>query len=178
MSQVIEDYVAYVQDKINEFKKSSELIDMVQNQVTPEKINRNLAVYTSVNGALNAEYQRKKAELSLIKRQYQRWFDEKYSHIKTQMYQGRPQSFKVSGSEIESELRFKFDPEYQEWQDKLLATELASDFILRLLDQWKTHSQIIIALSHNIRQELFSLSLDGRVNSEKLVTKRPSAGIS
>ena len=165
MQKSISDYVSYVESQISLFKEYSNLVDLGLNEVTPALINKNLAIFTQVNIALNGEYQRKKAELASIQREYACWWDEKFVSVKNDMSAGKPSSYKVAVKEIEVELRNTYAKDFAEWTEKINAADLNVAFLRRLLDQWKQHSNIIIALSQNMRQEISSLSLGDRMNS-------------
>ena len=172
MLDSIKEYIDYVNEQIQVFKKNSDLVDLGLNEVTPQKINNNLAVFTQVNIGLNGEYQRKKAELVSLQREYDRWWDEHFVLMRNQMAEGKPASYKVAVKEIEIELRNSYADEFATWNNKITTADLNVSFIRRLLEQWKMHCNILIALSQNMRQEISSLSLDNKVNNPEVKVRR------
>jgi hypothetical protein len=160
-----QDYVTYVQEQIKLFEKYTHLIDDALGEITPQIVNYNLAHYTNVNIALNAEYQRKKNHLSRTRRDFQLWWDEKFVTIRrAQNPASSPASKWLSKQEIESETRAQYKDEYLKWREDLDDLEDQVSFIQRLLQQWSDHGKMLTTLSQNMRQEMLSLGIQDRVN--------------
>jgi len=155
-----------VNSQIEDFRKYSKLVDTMTNEVTPFEINSALACYTDVGVALNGEYQRKKIEHNKLLRLFEEWYDEKLVETRKRLQEeSTSKSIKASLKEIESELRYNNKEKYYELQEQITEAESSVSFVLRLIDQWKKHSDILINLSQNMRTELRSLSIENRVNS-------------
>ncbi len=162
----MDDYIKYVEEQLKIFRKETEVIDEGINEVTPLLINKSLAVYTQVNITINAEYQRKKKELFKHKNLFQSWWDERFVQIRREMNPTSITASKwLSKNEIESELRATHKEEYLKWKDEIDDLEMSKSFVLRLLDQWNTHSKILNTLSYNMQTELKSLKL-GEMSSQ------------
>jgi len=166
------DYLSFVEEQIEQFKKASDLIDASKNEVTPMMLNSSLAVYSRVNAMLNAEYQRKKWEALTLKRRFDALWDQWLTQQRVIMYEGKPQSFKIAVSEIESTTRVEHAAEYEALQSEITEVETACEFLLRLMDQWKLHAKILEILSNNMRQEIASLSIENRMNNKELKVVR------
>ena len=158
-------YLEFVEEQIANFKKASALIDETRNEVTPMMLNSSLAIYSRVSAMLNSEYQRHKWQVTQLKRAFDREWDQWFSTKKAQMYEDKPKSFKLAVSEIESEVRVEHAEEYKRLQDAVVEAEMACEFLVRLMDQWKAHAKILEILSNNMRQEISSLSIENRMNN-------------
>ena len=166
------DYIDYVEEQIELFQKYSKLYDDYLQEVNGNQINNALAHYSGVNSTLNAEYQRKKKQLNDTIREYQEWFDNKFMGVKDKVHGGKPSSFKASQKEIEIQLRYENSKEYKEYQQVISDLEHSTAFLRRLLEQWKRHGDMIIALSQNMRSEMKSFGLENIVNSREKLPQR------
>ena len=166
------DYVAFVEEQIKKFRKNVEL--MVAGEVSPASVYHNLAIYSDVNLSLNAEYQRYKSEYRKLRRDFDIWFDERFTTVRRSMNDlNLPASKWASKQEIESETRVQNKSEFLEWKEQLDEAEDRMEFLRRLLDQWKTHAYILQTISDNLRQEMRSLSLES-YNSKLGVESKPT----
>lgn len=159
------DYITYVQEQIEQFKKYTNLIDDALGEITPAQVNYALANYTNVNIALNTEYQRKKSELDREKRAFQVWWDEQFVVVRREMNPPtNPGTKWLSKQELESEVRSRNKTTYLQYRDKLDEIENQVSFLQRLLSQWADHGRMLTTLSQNMRQEMVSLGIQDRVD--------------
>lgn len=159
------DYITYVQEQIEQFKKYTNLIDDALGEITPSQVNYALANYTNVNIALNTEYQRKKSELDRKKRAFHVWWDEQFVIVRREMNPPtNPGTKWLSKQELESEVRSRNKDEYLGYRDDLDDLENQVNFLSRLLSQWADHGKMLTTLSQNMRQEMVSLGIQDRVD--------------
>jgi hypothetical protein len=165
MNQIIENYIQFVQETIEKYKQN---VDLVGNgYLTPDMINEALANYSAVLFSLTAEYQRIKAQTYEKRLQFDSWWDEKFVETRRELNDtSLPASKWLSKQEIESEVRYRYKEEYQEWKRSLFELEHKESFYRQMLDNWKKIDNILTNLSLNMRSELKSLSLEDRANSK------------
>ncbi len=162
------EYVQFIVQEVDKYKKATVLVDQDADEVTPKTINTALSNYGTINLMLIAEYNRKKAELRQVEMDYEEWYDKKFSAIRQEMTSKvESKSIKISVKEIETEVRVQNTQEYKEWQAKIFKAEQQVSFFRRMLEMWKKMDSILINISYNMRSEMKSLSLDDRMNSQK-----------
>ena len=155
----IEEYINFVINQINKYKKHVKFTSV--GDLQPWLINKALAQYTDVNLALNSEYERIKWEYQNFKEKFQAWWDEKFVKTREELNPVSLASGKwKSVKEIEAQTRYKYASEYAEWRNKLKVLEHKVAFYRRLLENWKTHKDILVNLSFNLRGELKALQLE------------------
>jgi len=162
----MKDYIEYVQEQINYFRKHSELIDHSANEITPQKINTILANFSNVQLALHSEYRRKHVELKTLKRKFQAWWDEKYVAMRKKLNPITLSGSKwLSKNEIESETRVEHAIDYEEWKEQVDVMEEQVSFIHQLMQDWSSLGYRLSILSDNSRQEMISLGVENKINS-------------
>jgi len=171
-----ENYINYVMEQIENFKKQARLIDERACEVTPYQLNSGLANYTEVGSVLNMEYQRVKIELSTLTAEHLAWYDEKFVNKRKEMQDNVAKSTKISVREIDSEIRVQFKEEYQSQQALITDLEHQLRFLLRLQDQWKLHLRVLESLGNNMRVEIRSLSVENRINNTEGIKKKDPKG--
>lgn len=162
------EYVQFVVEEVDKYKKATVLVDQDADEVTPRTINTALSNYGTINLMLIAEYNRKKAELRQVEMDYEEWYDDKFSKVRQQMmseFEGK--TVKIAVKEFETEVRVRNKTEYKEWQAKIFKAEQQVSFFRRMLDMWKKMDGVLLNISYNMRSEMKSLSLDDRMNSQK-----------
>lgn len=150
----VESYIEEVQSQIEKFKEYLEIFDDYSNEISPEKLNKALAHFSQVNFSLNAEYQRFRAELKNLEADFQEWFDKKFIETKTKLLEGKTSSYKLSQSEIETQLRAENQKEHRQFFDKVTESKMKTDFLERLMKQWSEHGYNLKVISDNLRSEL------------------------
>jgi hypothetical protein len=170
LSQIIE-YVEFVNSRVRKYKDVSNLIQ--NDEVTPETINKALANYSNVNLALIGEYKRLKANVFKLELNYQEWWDAKFSEArKLLISEIESKTIKISVEEIKVQTRTINKEEYRDWQEKIFAAKEKVSFMLRMVDNWKKVDQILITLSHNMRSEMRTLTLESRINTDRDKVRR------
>jgi hypothetical protein len=164
MQNVYEDYLKLVTDTVEKYSKLSRLI--YGNEVNPSELNRALAEYMENNVVLIGEYYRIKLDFVKIQREYQEWYDDKFVETKAEMNKDITGSKKLAVKEYETELRVIFKEEYGEWQEKLITAEMAVNMYRRVVETYKNFDRILVALSSNTRQDMYTLSLENRMNTK------------
>ena len=164
--ELMNKYVSYVTDTINKCKKMGDLIDDLQEVVTPARLNTALAMYFNVSTWLIAEYQRQKIVYEITKREFDAWKDDLFEEAKRQViYEYAETKVKPSVTEFETRARHMKKQEYQEKLAELETSESRMRFLLRMTELMKSYDSILTTLSSNMRQEMRTLSLDNRMNS-------------
>lgn len=164
--KIMNDYVSYVTDTINKCKKMGDLIDEIQEVVTPARLNTALALYFNISSWLIAEYQRQKICYEITKREFDYWKDELFEKAKKQViFEYAETKIKPSVTEFETRARFMEKEKYQEKLAELETAESRMRFLLRMTDLLKSYDSILTTLSSNMRQEMRTLSLDNRMNA-------------
>lgn len=166
MENLAIDYIAYVEEQIKLFNEISTLHR--DKEITPELINKALATYEQVNIGLIGEYNRAKINEYETRKRYEKWYDKTFSEVRKAMIKEvGDKPIKISVKEYETQLRVEHEEEYWKWQDAITIAENKTSFLLRLVEGWKKYDSILVTLSHNMRSEMFALSLDNRINSDR-----------
>lgn len=164
--ELMTNYVAYVTDTISKCKKMGDLINDLQDTVTPQRLNTALAMYFNVSTWLIAEYQRQKIVYEITKREFDAWKDEIFEQAKRQVILEYSETkVKPSVTEFETRARHLHKEEYQSKLAELETAESRMRFLLRMTDLMKSYDSILTTLSSNMRQEMRTLSLDNRMNA-------------
>lgn len=158
-------YIEYVNSIIKDFGYIKNIVH--KGEVTPQALNTALALYGRVGDGLIAEYQRIKEEHLKIDLEYNAWYDQKFEEARTEIINeySNVKGVKPSVKEFDTRVRTKFAFEYETWQRKLRESEGKIRFLIRIMDNHKKFDGILVTLSSNMRQEMRSLSLDSRMNS-------------
>jgi len=157
-------FVEYVEEQIEMFKMYSKMYEDGSHEFSSNEINNALLHFTGVSSALSAEYQFRKKNLATAKKDFQIWLDSKFIEAKKKVMEGKPASFKPAKTEIDIYMRYSNVELWKKYSDLIEDGELAVRFLRRLLEQWKQHGQIMIALSHNMRSEMQSFGITNAVN--------------
>lgn len=165
------DFTEYVQSMISKFSKNAQLI--VDGEVSPKDLNRALAEYQSLNIALIGMYQKVKIEKSMAEIEYQKWYDNSFIKARNELNEDlESKKIKISVTEIETLVRNKNEKDYYEWQNSKILLEHKEAFILRLVEQFKKWDSILIAISNNMRQEMRTLDIYSKLDSDHKVSER------
>lgn len=164
--KTIENYISFVKTEVAKFKQIGNLINEDLNEVEPSAINRALASYYDICLMLHAEIQREKINLSIIQTDYQIWYDEKFTIAKKTVQNEYKEigSIKPALKEYEVRLRLDFKDEWRDWQMRLAEADVKVSFYRRQRDTLNRYDSILTTISHNMRSELRSLTLDNRTN--------------
>lgn len=166
LNEKVNNYIEFVNDMIEKYKKIGELIDPDSNTVTPERINSALSLYYNVNLALCAEYQRAKIQYEAMSIDFQNWKDKNFEEAKaTVLAEYEDKKIKPSVTEFETRARTLHEAEYSLRTMELQEAESRMRFLLRMLDTLNKFDSILTAISYNMRSELKALSLDDRMNA-------------
>lgn len=166
LNEKVNNYIEFVNDMIEKYKKIGELIDPDSNTVTPERINSALSLYYNVNLALCAEYQRAKINYEAMSIDFQNWKDKNFEEAKaTVLAEYEDKKIKPSVTEFETRARTLHEAEYSLKTMELQEAESRMRFLLRMLDTLNKFDSILTAISYNMRSELKALSLDDRMNA-------------
>lgn len=166
LNEKVNNYIEFVNDMIEKYKKIGELIDPDSNTVTPERINSALSLYYNVNLALCAEYQRAKIQYEAMSIDFQNWKDKNFEEAKaTVLAEYEDKKIKPSVTEFETRARTLHEAEYSLKTMELQEAESRMRFLLRMLDTLNKFDSILTAISYNMRSELKALSLDDRMNA-------------
>jgi len=150
-------YIEFVSEQLEIFQKKTNLLSS-NHEITPMLLNKNLAEYSNVGIALNAEYTRAEGALEDFKRTYNAWWDERFINMRHELNPISLAATKwASKGEIEAETRVKYKDEFYDWDTRLKDYEMKVNFLSRLRGQWEKHVQVIICLSQNARQEMMYL---------------------
>lgn len=162
---IIKNYIKYVQEVTVRYSKSAKLINQ-NDEITPQDLNYALGSYLDINIMLLGEYQRAKVYKFQVERDFSKWYDKKFIETRRRLFGENESKAKVSVKEIEIDLKYNQSIEYYEWQNKIQEAESKESFLRRLVELYKNFDSVLTTLSNNMRQELKSLSLEGRINSD------------
>lgn len=166
LNDKINNYIEFVNDMIDKYKKIGDLIDSETGTVTPEKINSALSLYYNVNLALCSEYQRAKIQYEAFSIDFQDWKDRNFEEAKaTVLAEYQDTKIKPSVTEFETRARTLHREEYTRRTMELQESESRMRFLLRMLETLNKFDSILTAISYNMRSELKALSLDDRMNA-------------
>ena len=167
LNEKVNNYIEFVNDMIDKYKKIGELIDTDTQTVTPERINSALSLYYNVSLALIAEYQRAKINYEAMSIDFQNWKDRNFEEAKATVLAEYENNTKIKPSvtEFETRARTLHEAEYSLKSMELNEAESRMRFLLRMLDTLNKFDSILTAISYNMRSELKALSLDERMNA-------------
>lgn len=167
LNEKVNNYIEFVNDMIDKYKKIGELIDNDTQTVTPERINSALSLYYNVSLALIAEYQRAKINYEAMSIDFQNWKDRNFEEAKATVLAEYENNTKIKPSvtEFETRARTLHEAEYSLKSMELNEAESRMRFLLRMLDTLNKFDSILTAISYNMRSELKALSLDERMNA-------------
>lgn len=167
LNEKVNNYIEFVNDMIDKYKKIGELIDIDTQTVTPERINSALSLYYNVSLALIAEYQRAKINYEAMSIDFQNWKDRNFEEAKATVLAEYENNTKIKPSvtEFETRARTLHEAEYSLKSMELNEAESRMRFLLRMLDTLNKFDSILTAISYNMRSELKALSLDERMNA-------------
>ena len=167
LNKKVNNYIEFVNDMIDKYKKIGELIDTNTQTVTPERINSALSLYYNVSLALIAEYQRAKINYEAMSIDFQNWKDRNFEEAKATVLAEYENNTKIKPSvtEFETRARTLHEAEYSLKSMELNEAESRMRFLLRMLDTLNKFDSILTAISYNMRSELKALSLDERMNA-------------
>lgn len=164
MALVNFDLIESDSEKISFIQGIGSLID--NGQITPEALNEGLGNYYAINKYLISIYEETVRELEEAKIDYDVWFSELFISERARLNDGQPKSKYASQAEINSAVIVENKVSYKEKKYELLQKERRVSFYRRLLDGWKTQSQILINLSQNMRSDLIALSVENKANKD------------
>jgi hypothetical protein len=181
----IASYLEYVNNIIQEFAKTQDIID--DGEVTPERVHTAMANHFVVSSALNAEYQRIKWEHRTLELDYQAWHDKKLDEARTTLiavYQEELKSaaatkskgslVKPSVSEYGVQLRLDNADEFRTRTLELDQSEAKMRFMLRMVEMLDRQYSILQSISSNMRAEMRTLGMDADMStiSEEVLRRR------
>ncbi len=144
---------------------------IINGEITPQSLNNGLGNYFNANTFLLTLYETSDIDYKSLKEDYEVWFSEKFIEVRDSLNKDRTTSKYASQSEINNQVIVDNKSEYSHWKSKLLVAEKRVSFYRRLVDSFKTQSQILITLSNNMRSEMWALQVDKGVTKEA-ITKR------
>jgi hypothetical protein len=174
-TSTFEEYINFVRDIIAKYKGIGDLVLPNETEVTPRRLNAALVDYYSTCTGLNAEYQRAKMEHISAKNSFDRWWDKIFIDAKKRVIADYTREdvkgVKPSVTEFETRARLDSADEYYGMKERLDALEARSHFLLRMLETLASYDKILVTLSSNLRQEMYSISIDRRACADPLKQK-------
>ena len=165
LEQKTQDYIDWVLKTQEKYKRMGEVI-LEDGMVSLEQINRALASFWQVSGAISAEYQRIKHELFFLEIEFERktdkWFTEARRTI-LDIY-STERSIKPAVKEYDIQLRRDNEEEYYAYVERIKELEVRKDFLLRMRDSLNKMDSILVTLSANLRHEAQFLDIERRGN--------------
>lgn len=157
-----EEYVKYVSEMIARFKQIGELV--IDDEISPQLLNRALSDYYNVSMALNAEYQRVKVTRVQLELQFETWHDTAFEAAKLEVldeYKAN-KSIKPAIKEFEVRLRSSNRKEFDEYQIQLKEYDIKERFLIRLMTTLEKYDRILTTIAQNMRTEMTTLSITNR----------------
>jgi|WetSurMetagenome_2_1015567.scaffolds.fasta_scaffold12649_5 hypothetical protein len=160
---IIEEYVSFSNEKINYIENICNLVK--DGNIYPSVLNSIMSEYYSTSNWILRQYEIEMIYDTSLKQEYDVWWSEKFIEKKKEMQKDLPKSIKLSGNEIDIEVKISNKEKYLEWQNKLLLSDRKVSTLRRLNDNWKNMLQILITLSSNSRSEMKALGIENIANS-------------
>lgn len=161
-----ENYIKFVDEMIQSYKQVGDLINNESGEITPEKINSALALYYNTSLGLIAEYQRQKINFEVESIEFKDWEDSKFEAARLAVIgEYSDTKIKPSVKEFDTRMRTMNRAEWKARSISLAEAEARMRFLLRLADNLQRYDSILTTISHNMRSEMRSLSLDSRMNA-------------
>lgn len=156
----IEKYIDWVVNKIDYIQESSKSLQ--KSDVSIHDLKTILSDRLHVSLVLNSEYQRLKANLTVLKRDYGIFWDEHYVLVRRQLNPTTLSSGKWSSkSDIESEVRYQYKEAYLSFKKQIDELENRISFFKRLLIDWNSISFDVNGLIKLLEMEVYALSGSG-----------------
>lgn len=134
-------------------------------QIPVELLNENLANCFSISRYLITLYEETTLEYENLKTEFDIWYSEKFCYHRDKLNSDRTKSKFASKEEIQSEVLMN-ESDYRKWKNNLSLYERRVSFYRRLLDSWKTQTNILIQISQNMRSEMYALSVEKKSNED------------
>lgn len=155
-------------------ESNSERIEFIQNmgnliernEITPARLNEGLANYYPALRFLTDIYESVASEMEKAKLEYDLWYANLFIEERARLNDGQPKSKFASQAEINSAIITNNGDDYRSLKNDLILKERRVSFYRRLLDGWKTQSNILINLSQNMRSEMMALKVEDRANKD------------
>ncbi len=155
-----DNYVQYVIDTVNRYKKYSDRLLYDDAEVFPQDVQYILANYQSVKFGLLTEYQRNLRHLKTLKRKYESWWNSKVSDARKVLLANMPAGKFPALKEYSIKAQEDNVDEYNDWQFQMQESEDKVDFLKMLKADWDGFQFIIQILNGNMQSELKSLCID------------------
>lgn len=159
-------YLQYVQEQMVKWREYAMLFKLNSDVVSPVAVNKALAEYQTINLTLIGEENRVKHQHAKFMLSYNTFWDECYLKARQEL---NPTSLAgnkwASGKEIEAYARHKNQKDYEKWEEQRLELESKLALLRRVTDAWKSHYNILITLSTNMRSEMKGLNIEDHANN-------------
>ena len=155
-----DEYIKYVIDTINNYKKYSDKLARDEHEVFPEDVQNALANYQSVKFGILLELNRRMRVLRTCKRNYNNWWNDKISKARSELLSTMPAGKFPALKEYSIKAQEDNSVEYNKWQEDLQEAEDKYDFIKMLKSDWDSFQFVLQILNSNMVSELRSLCVD------------------
>jgi hypothetical protein len=153
-------YIEFVVSTLNKYKVFSDRLINSDVEVLPQDVQYVLAHYQSTKFGILLEVQRKMRLIRTIKRQYDKWWNEKVSKARAELLSKMPAGKFPALKEYSIKAQEDNVQEYDDWQEKIQQAEDEYDFVKMLKSDWDSFQFVIQILNSNMTSELKSLCMD------------------
>jgi len=162
---IVEKYIHFVNKTVERFEQIGNLV--VDDKITPTRVNTAMGHFFKVNNGLLIEYQRAKIEHADLQIQFKKRWDKLFTQAKQEVIASYEDTkIKPSVTEFEVQARQLNDGEYYTWQEKLILAEAEEKLFLRMIDTLEKYDKILSSLSSNMKSEMKHLDTDLRMSFE------------
>ena len=171
-----DEYIKYVLETIEKYKKYSDRLTRDEFEVFPEDVQNILANYQSVKFGILAELNRRMRVIRTLKRKYNDWWNDKVSIARRELLSTMPSGKFPALKEYSIKAQEDNSKEYNKWQEDLQEAEDKYDFMKMVKADWDSFQWTIGALNDNMKSELKSLCIDRdyNLNSKRIRVKKES----
>lgn len=157
-----EEFFAFIQEEINKYRQHAEF--EAKADISFDDLQSKLTEYTPLSFSLTQLQARYRYQSRAIKRAFDRWFDAKTVDVQTRFNRIDVAKTKwLSATEVERLARVENAEEYQQKLEELDSIKAREEFITALIKDWDKHNYILSQMCANIRAEVSSLSMEGRL---------------
>lgn len=163
----LKEYVEFIEQTIEEIKKTISLFNNDTNEIRPEQINDVLGQYYGKSTWLISMYEQESIQYKSLCQDYKSWWAEKYREASRKINADRTKSKFASSGEIEAETIHDNKEEYDLKNKEMIIKERRVSLFKHLMENWKDILSTCITLSSNSRADMKSLGLERIYNKPK-----------
>ena len=131
-----------------------------KNEITPSVVSKAMCNYYPIVSRIIEIFYNKKIEFDNLKVEYELWYSEKFEMSRKKIFVERAKSNPTT-KEIEMKIMRDFSKEFCNYKTEISVLENELAYITKSLNLCSEQQRLLVAISSNMRQELFALQTGG-----------------